>query len=648
MKKLRAMLFILFIITLSFVLNYIPAYATNLADGINDINSHWANPFMENLQSNDIVEINEFQLHEYDTPITRGRFVDLLVRVLINESNNDNFNSINFYFSDVPDNNIFHSPIIQACLYGIIKGYPDGTFRPGDFIERQDIFTIIGRSYDAKLIYNDTKPIHLINTSGFADGMLIAEYAVEYINLLKSISLIVGYEDNTIRPNDSITHAEVFALVERIYMLNKTALLNDDTIVLSETLPDEISKNGITVDEGADNQIIADKNQASNENASIGNNNINNSGGNGSGGGGGSGNNYSGGYNQNNYASYDFGDSAGADIDSLFSFKNIRSVKFVSTYSNKDSITLSSYNEIKGAIDILRDLELYKPDPLYNYETGGGVTTQMTFYYADGSFRIINYIRIGIYIDNLFYPLLNLNEGILAENQFVNMLSQINATITNNMYPDESDNYSNFNLSNSHKIWQLFSYQKPQYSKEFKLLNEQSAIMLNTLNATDNYVFNIYDSYKIYQTSKENIAFGETIDYNDYYWLASAASANNNAVKSVGFKKNTTGDWHYILNNESEEHLVQIYQNINNLLKASYEITVSQNVSTSPMGMFFDNLNQNIEDARIIEINEYGMCIIYIKTNIDEYGYILSLNDDNIDLEMNTVYQIKDIIAKIS
>ena len=97
-----------------------------------------------------------------------------------------------------------------------VKGYTDGSFQPNKSITRAELATIIARF--AKLD---------VNTKTFSD--INGHWAQKNIELAAGNGWINGYEDGTFRPNNNITRAETFAMINRV--------LDRQTESVSDLLP---------------------------------------------------------------------------------------------------------------------------------------------------------------------------------------------------------------------------------------------------------------------------------------------------------------------------------------------------------------------------------------------------------------------------
>ncbi|HZJ91109.1 MAG TPA: S-layer homology domain-containing protein [Oscillospiraceae bacterium] len=100
-------------------------------------------------------------------------------------------------FPDVDPNGEM-SPYIAALVEkGAIRGYPDGTFRPTQSITRGQIAQIVAKAFDLKM---GKLP------ANFKD--LPAGEAGNYIKILASNGIVKGYSDGTFRPQGVTTRAQ--------------------------------------------------------------------------------------------------------------------------------------------------------------------------------------------------------------------------------------------------------------------------------------------------------------------------------------------------------------------------------------------------------------------------------------------------------
>jgi len=92
---------------------------------------------------------------------------------------------------------------------GLIKGYPNGTFKPDNNITRAEFMSLANRSFefatDAHIEFSDVSP-----TDWFAGEVAKAA----------SVGYIAGYKDGTIRPNKMISRQEAAVILARILKLD--------------------------------------------------------------------------------------------------------------------------------------------------------------------------------------------------------------------------------------------------------------------------------------------------------------------------------------------------------------------------------------------------------------------------------------------
>ena len=147
--------------------------------------------------------------------ISRAEVATIFFRLLTDEARTQ-YDKTTSSFSDIKDGAWCCRAIATLTNMGIIKGYTDGTFRPNADITRAELATIIARF--AKLD---------VNTKTFSD--ITGHWAQKNIELAAGNGWINGYEDGTFRPNNNITRAETFAMINRV--------LDRQTESVSDLLP---------------------------------------------------------------------------------------------------------------------------------------------------------------------------------------------------------------------------------------------------------------------------------------------------------------------------------------------------------------------------------------------------------------------------
>ncbi len=135
--------------------------------------------------------------------ITREEVAMIFYRLLTDESRNQLLSDTN-PFTDMEGHGWSNRAISTLYSAGIIKGYPDGTFRPSDPISRAEFATIAAK-FDK---------LELNNTSRFTD--IFGHWAEKYITSSENKGWIKGYPDMTFKPEQDITRAEAMTLINNV------------------------------------------------------------------------------------------------------------------------------------------------------------------------------------------------------------------------------------------------------------------------------------------------------------------------------------------------------------------------------------------------------------------------------------------------
>lgn len=109
----------------------------------------------------------------------------------------------------IPDQPSIEDKLNMEDHFQYISGYPDKTVRPDGLITREEVAAVFYRLLTSS--YRDS-----INTSAhnFKD-VKAGRWAEQSIATLTNAKIIVGYEDGTFRPSNSITRAELAAIASR-------------------------------------------------------------------------------------------------------------------------------------------------------------------------------------------------------------------------------------------------------------------------------------------------------------------------------------------------------------------------------------------------------------------------------------------------
>ncbi|MBA4336798.1 hypothetical protein C0416_03425 [bacterium] len=100
-------------------------------------------------------------------------------------------------------------PLCPAIQYvkdeGIFSGYPDGTFRPNDVINRAETTKVILLGFNVPLLPDDGTNL------GFTDVILNAWYMI-YLRTGQEAGIVQGYPDGTFKPSQQVNKVEMLKI----------------------------------------------------------------------------------------------------------------------------------------------------------------------------------------------------------------------------------------------------------------------------------------------------------------------------------------------------------------------------------------------------------------------------------------------------
>ncbi|MBU8906041.1 S-layer homology domain-containing protein [Desertibacillus haloalkaliphilus] len=112
-----------------------------------------------------------------------------------------------FEFNDI-EGKYYTDPVNVLYEKGILKGYGDGTFAPDRDVTRAEAAAMLARSLNLDTERTVGEPVFDDVEGGWYYGVIAA---------LKEEGIIKGYEDNTFKPNQEITRAEIAKMIVSAY-----------------------------------------------------------------------------------------------------------------------------------------------------------------------------------------------------------------------------------------------------------------------------------------------------------------------------------------------------------------------------------------------------------------------------------------------
>lgn len=124
-------------------------------------------------------------------------------------------------YPDVPANYWTYEQVGYIGTMGIIKGYPDGTFRPEGDITRAEMSTLLVRTQSG-----GDENVSAATSVLFPDVPL-SHWAAKYVNMSLRSNIVKGYPDGTFRPKNNITRAEGLTMIARFSSVSEEAYADE-------------------------------------------------------------------------------------------------------------------------------------------------------------------------------------------------------------------------------------------------------------------------------------------------------------------------------------------------------------------------------------------------------------------------------------
>jgi hypothetical protein len=156
----------------------------------------WAYPYIEYLATHGIISGYADNTFRPNNNITRGQVAKMITLA----KGWTPLNPPTPTFIDVPPAHPFYSFIETVAAHGVVSGYADGTFRPGNNITRGQISKMIALGEGWTLVappqptFSDVPPAHPF---------------YQYIETVAAHGVVSGYADGTFRPNANATRAQL-------------------------------------------------------------------------------------------------------------------------------------------------------------------------------------------------------------------------------------------------------------------------------------------------------------------------------------------------------------------------------------------------------------------------------------------------------
>ena len=178
-----------------------------------DIANHWAYEDMAWTLEKELFLGVTPQSFQPDGGMTRAMFAVVMKRTAEALSITGTEAGENPYV-DVAADAWYTEGVLWATANGLTQGTSENTFSPDMVITREMAATVLHR------FLTETMGMDLpAGDATFTDASQVSAWAIDAVNALsgEDVSLILGFEDDTFRPDVTVTRAETAALLHRLY-----------------------------------------------------------------------------------------------------------------------------------------------------------------------------------------------------------------------------------------------------------------------------------------------------------------------------------------------------------------------------------------------------------------------------------------------
>lgn len=166
--------------------------------GFTDIDNHWAKNYIQELSDAGVVTGKGSGVYQPNGYLTRAEAVKIVMGALgySTEEGAAGFGDTKGHWGA--------SIIGTAKELGVVKGYPDGTFKPNNFISRAEVLTML---LNAKGVATSSASAK----AKFPDIKQDSWYSAA-VNFAVEKGIVSGYEDGTFGPGNNVTRGEMAKL----------------------------------------------------------------------------------------------------------------------------------------------------------------------------------------------------------------------------------------------------------------------------------------------------------------------------------------------------------------------------------------------------------------------------------------------------
>lgn len=175
--------------------------------------THWAFDVVHQMAARQVIRGKSATRFEPESPVTRAQFAAMLVRGL----GLDKDTRFAYVYTDIRRGDVLAPEIGGAVMWGLMMGYPDGTFHPDAQLNRQELATVL---YRLASRFNLTATVtgldYQARLNSLKDWSEVAPWAQEAVRGAISQGLMNGRTPEAFSPNGIATRAEAATVVQRL------------------------------------------------------------------------------------------------------------------------------------------------------------------------------------------------------------------------------------------------------------------------------------------------------------------------------------------------------------------------------------------------------------------------------------------------
>lgn len=173
-------------------------------------NNYWASCDIDKLAMNDVIVGYPDRMFKPSKNISRAEFATMIVKGFNKDDCGCGSEKL---FSDVPLNHWANSVIAKAVHENLLKGYPDGLFKPNNNVTRAEALCAMSKGINIQMDAAKAREI----LSCYTDGATVPEWAqIPIAKALEGGALKTAPNNKMIRPYAEATRAEIASMLQNV------------------------------------------------------------------------------------------------------------------------------------------------------------------------------------------------------------------------------------------------------------------------------------------------------------------------------------------------------------------------------------------------------------------------------------------------